>query len=179
MQGALYRVCCQLLPSSMRWQLHTAIPASSVGCLIATRGKKTTTGIVGVPVDHDARQHLVEKLNAVKDALTQHDIPPDSAYFASVSDTVAMKLEALASDKADVELEDMFASQLEMEIRKCEDELALIPKMAEWKPWEVPEGYKVEMVEEKMVADEIKAAAPPTPTPPPPPPPAAAAGAKA
>ena len=41
------------------------------------------------------------------------------------------------------QVEDKLGRQLEEEIRMCENELSLIPKMAEWKPWEVPEGYTV------------------------------------
>jgi len=36
--------------------------------------------------------------------------------------------------------------QLEELILHAQDELSLIPKMVEWKPWEVPEGHKIKMV---------------------------------
>lgn len=49
----------------------------------------------------------------------------------------------------------MFGAQLEDEIRKCDDELSLIPKMAEWKPWVVPEGYKIEVVEESEIESKV------------------------
>ena len=35
------------------------------------------------------------------------------------------------------------SQQLEQEIKMSLDELSLIPKMAEWKPWEVPADHKV------------------------------------
>ncbi len=47
------------------------------------------------------------------------------------------------SGASDEEVEEQFTMQLEQLIKQCEDELGLIPKMAEWKPWEVPPGHKV------------------------------------
>ena len=47
------------------------------------------------------------------------------------------------SEASDEEVEEQFTMQLEQLIKQCEDELGLIPKMAEWKPWEVPPGHKV------------------------------------
>jgi hypothetical protein len=52
-------------------------------------------------------------------------------------------LKIVESEATDEEIEDQFSLQLEQLIRHCEDELGLIPKMAEWKPWDVPPGYKV------------------------------------
>lgn len=47
------------------------------------------------------------------------------------------------SEASDEEVEEQFTMQLEQLIKQCEDELGLIPKMAEWKPWDVPAGHKV------------------------------------
>lgn len=47
------------------------------------------------------------------------------------------------SEASDEEVEEQFTMQLEQLIKQCEDELGLIPKMAEWKPWDVPPGHKV------------------------------------
>ncbi len=47
------------------------------------------------------------------------------------------------SGASDEEVEEQFTMQLEQLIKQCEDELGLIPKMAEWKPWDVPPGHKV------------------------------------
>jgi hypothetical protein len=51
-------------------------------------------------------------------------------------------MRALESGATDEEVEEQFTMQLEQLIKQCDDELSLIPKMAEWKPWEVPAGHK-------------------------------------
>ena len=53
------------------------------------------------------------------------------------------RLKAVDSEASDEEVEEQFTMQLEQLILQCEDELSLIPKMAEWKPWDVPAGHKV------------------------------------
>ncbi|GAB4815777.1 hypothetical protein N2152v2_002823 [Parachlorella kessleri] len=108
---------------------------------LLTRGVKSTTGI--------AREHLREKYGAVLDALNV--IPSTAEYRLAVEKTVNYKLEILNSDVVDEEVEDKLGRQLEEEIRMCDDELKLIPKMAEWKPWDVPEGHTVEVIEEQDV----------------------------
>jgi len=44
------------------------------------------------------------------------------------------------SPATDDEVEDTLNFQLEELSKMADDELSLIPKMAEWQPWDVPEG---------------------------------------
>ena len=53
------------------------------------------------------------------------------------------RLKAVESEVSDEEVEEQFTMQLEQLIKQCDEELGLIPKMAEWKPWDVPAGHKV------------------------------------
>ena len=55
----------------------------------------------------------------------------------------SFRLQAVQSDASDEEVEEQFTMQLEQLIKQCDDELGLIPKMAEWAPWDVPPGHKV------------------------------------
>ena len=64
------------------------------------------------------------------------------AFFATYNIWLC-RLKAVDSAASDEEVEEQFTMQLEQLIKQCEDELGLIPKMAEWKPWEVPSGHKV------------------------------------
>ncbi|KFM25672.1 putative NADH dehydrogenase [ubiquinone] 1 alpha subcomplex subunit 5, mitochondrial [Auxenochlorella protothecoides] len=109
---------------------------------LATRCK-TTTGIVGLPVDEDARTTLGEHYAKVLEAITV--IPESAVYRQSVEKTVKHRLAALQTGAEDEELEQQFGRQLEEEIKIMKDELKLIPKMAEWRPWEVPEDYKSDL----------------------------------
>lgn len=45
--------------------------------------------------------------------------------------------------RTDEAIEDELGIQLEQAIKECNDELGLIPRMAEWQPWDVPADYTV------------------------------------
>lgn len=119
---------------------------------------KTTTGIVGLPMDEQAREHLKERLVGVLHALDEHSIPATAAYRRGIEERCTEKLNALSSESyTDEELEGLFGRQLEQEIKMCDDELALIPKMAEWKPWDVdPESHTIRVVEDVEEEQEEK-----------------------
>jgi NADH dehydrogenase (ubiquinone) 1 alpha subcomplex subunit 5 len=157
MQSSLLKTLATALPS-LRWQFGAAITTRSFS--------KATTGIVGLPVDEQARQNLGEKLQEVLAAVS--DIPADAEYRRSIEATVNAKLKALNSDASDAALEEQFGRQLEQEIKLCKEELKLVVKMKEWEPWNVPAGYTVEILEEKDV--EAKVSGGPAPGAPPPPP---------
>ena len=54
--------------------------------------------------------------------------------------TPAMHTLQVQSPATDGEIEDTLNFQLEELSKMADDELSLIPKMAEWKPWDVPAG---------------------------------------
>ena len=123
---------------SLRWELAS----SSAAAAITTRGfSKATTGIVGLPVDEKARQHLGQKLQEVLDAVKA--VPEDAEYRRTLEATCKAKLDAVNSDAPDAAVEEQFGRQLEQEIRLCQDELKLLPQMLQWAPWDVPEGHTV------------------------------------
>lgn len=124
MQGSLRRALATALPS-LRWQ--AGAPPAAAAALLLARGK-TTTGIVGLTVEEDARGTLRARLAEVLEAIRV--VPESAEYRRSVEKTCTHKLSALASDATDGEVEEMLGRQLEEEIKLCREELALIPKMA-------------------------------------------------
>lgn len=134
------------LSSQLVGPLRFKVNAAST---IFARNLKATTGIAGLDVVPDARNVLKDKINEIFVALK--DIPEEIEYRKNVEATLQYRLSLLESEMSDEAVEDQFSLQLEEMIEECKDELSLIPKMAEWKPWEVPEGYTIECLEEEEV----------------------------
>jgi NADH dehydrogenase (ubiquinone) 1 alpha subcomplex subunit 5 len=109
---------------------------------------KTTTGIVGVPLNESARADLLSKVEEIRKSLDVHGIPSTSAYRQAVEGRCETLSAALKGDKGDEELEKLFGRQLEQEIKICDDELSLIGKMAGWKPWETSPDKKISVIED-------------------------------
>ncbi len=96
---------------------------------------KQTTGIVGLPMKEAARAELQTKVADVLAALDAFSIPKTAAYRKAVEDRCGNLNTQLQTQASDAELEGILGRQLEEEIKLCDDELGLIPSMAEWKPW--------------------------------------------
>lgn len=96
--------------------------------LAQQRGLKETTGIVGLDVDPNARENLKEKLKSVKESLKI--IPAEAFYRQWTEAAINERLEAASSTATDEEIEEQFSAPLEQIIQDCNNELALIPKMA-------------------------------------------------
>ena len=74
-------------------------------------------------------------------------IPETAQYRVSVETLTNERLAVISKDISPEEMEEEIgAGQLEELILQAKDELSLIPKMAEWKPWDVPEGHKIKLV---------------------------------
>lgn len=121
------------LASHMR--LTASYLSESLGLRAYSTQHKATTGIVGLPLKSDARAELSQKVDDVMRALDAHGIPKTASYRQAVEQKCGGLLDGLKTQQNNEELERLFGRQLEEEIKLCEDELGLIPKMAEWKPW--------------------------------------------
>ncbi|KAI9106129.1 ETC complex I subunit conserved region-domain-containing protein [Phlyctochytrium arcticum] len=99
---------------------------------------KQTTGLYGLPVHPNPRPHLLSLYHRIINTVER--LPSSSGYRQSV---VALTKQRLAvvegtEDVASIERE-LNSGQIEELIDQAEDELNLIPKMAESKPWEALE----------------------------------------
>ncbi|KAJ1951294.1 hypothetical protein FBU59_000244 [Linderina macrospora] len=98
--------------------------------------QKVTTGIVGVPVNPEARPQLIALYKRTLDEL-KAKIPEKSAYRQSVEALTAHRLKIAEQNEDAEKIESLIdGGQLEELIKVANDELSLIGKMAEWKAWE-------------------------------------------
>ncbi|RIA91321.1 ETC complex I subunit conserved region-domain-containing protein [Glomus cerebriforme] len=97
--------------------------------------QKATTGIFGLAVHPDPRPHLIKTYNKTLNALTH--IPPTATYRQATEAITQNRLKIVESTKNIQEIEEKIgAGQIEEVIWQAEDELKLVAKMEEWKPWE-------------------------------------------
>ena len=124
------------------------------------RSVKTSTGIVGLPVDPNARENLTKNLHKIKELMSQL-VPETAFYRRAVVEDIDEKLKVLDENDNDEKVEEIFGFQLEEVISMTEDELKLIPVLAgesathairqdwmillyvEHKPWDVPADHEV------------------------------------
>ncbi|KAI3661806.1 hypothetical protein MP638_003814 [Amoeboaphelidium occidentale] len=94
-----------------------------------------TTGISGLPVHPAPRSALIGLFNDTLKALDK--IPQDAVYRQSVTALTNHRLKIVESTENVKEIEEKLAAgRIEQVIIQAQDELKLVHKMAEWKPWE-------------------------------------------
>ncbi|CAI2190481.1 9579_t:CDS:2, partial [Funneliformis geosporum] len=97
--------------------------------------QKATTGIFGLAVHPNPRTHLIKTYKQTLSALTH--IPPTAIYRQATEALTQKRLEIVESTTNIQEIEEKAgAGQIEEVIWQAEDELKLVAKMEEWKPWE-------------------------------------------
>ncbi|KAF7724303.1 hypothetical protein EC973_001149 [Apophysomyces ossiformis] len=105
---------------------------------------KATTGLTGIPVHPNPRPHLIQTYNNTLKALSR--LPASAVYRQATESLTQHRLSIVESTENVDEIESKIGSgQIEEVILQAEDELKLVGKMEEWKPWEaletpIPEG---------------------------------------
>ncbi|CAM6095098.1 unnamed protein product [Calypogeia fissa] len=109
---------------------------------------KESTGITGLRVEPNAREVLIGLYNKTLDIV--QTIPETAQYRKTVEEISRHRLKVVEESKDWEEIEaKLAAGQVEQIIEQAKDELLLIPKMAEWKPWEAPDNYDVPVIIEE------------------------------
>merc|ERR1740130_1290649 len=109
-------------------------------CRIPVAGLKATTNLVGLDVVPNAPEVLSTLYTQQLEDLKA--IPSTAEYRINVEKIANYRLKLVAEkDSTDVDaainaVEAEVGLQVEEMIKEAEAELRLIPKMAEWKPWE-------------------------------------------
>ncbi|KAL5727177.1 hypothetical protein ACHQM5_000401 [Ranunculus cassubicifolius] len=107
---------------------------------------KETTGIVGLEVVPNAREVLISLYNKTLKEIQA--VPEDEGYRKAVESFTKQRLQVCVEEKDhDVIEKRLGCGQVEELIEEAQDELTLIGKMIEWDPWDVPEGYECEVIE--------------------------------
>ncbi|CAM9453716.1 unnamed protein product [Choristocarpus tenellus] len=98
--------------------------------------KKTSTGIVGLEVDVNARKNLISLQHQILEKIKVM-IPPEAQYRIDVESisNYRLKVAEKYEDEEKIE-EEINMGQLEELIEQGESELHLIEKYAEWRLWE-------------------------------------------
>lgn len=88
------------------------------------------------------KELYTKTLEAVK------DLPEDAAYRVNVEKIINYRL-GVVSENEDIEKIEatLNIGQVQEVIEQAENELELIPHMAEWAPWEMPEGKKPAVIQ--------------------------------
>lgn len=105
---------------------------------------KQTTGIVGLEVIPNSRGVLRGLVQRVLSDVRAH-IPEEAGYRKVVEATYASRLDVIDANEDPAAIEAKIGSgQIEELVAQAKDELGLIPKMKEWKPWEFSHTIRME-----------------------------------
>ncbi|KAJ3164283.1 hypothetical protein HK101_000475 [Irineochytrium annulatum] len=100
---------------------------------------KESTGLFGLEVNVNPRPELIQLYNKILHKVAL--LPQQSVYRQSVEAIHRRRLEQVESSVTVQEIEDAVAGgQVEELIIQAKEELALVKKMEEWKPWEALES---------------------------------------
>ncbi|KAI5055792.1 hypothetical protein GOP47_0029313 [Adiantum capillus-veneris] len=106
---------------------------------------KETTGLVGLAVVPNAREVLIKLYTETLESV--EDIPSYAEYRKAVEKFTKFRLQVCQEEEDWEKIEERIqGGQVEELIVMAKDELMLAEKMKGWKPWEVPEGHKIEIV---------------------------------
>merc|ERR1712216_627339 len=99
-----------------------------------TASVKATTNLVGLDVVPNAPEILADLYTKTLEEV--QSIPKTSEYRVNVEKITNYRLKVV-NDKGEIDaIESVLGLQVEEMINEAKDELNLIPKMLEWKPWE-------------------------------------------
>ena len=112
----------------------------------ANESIKKTTGLVGLPVMNDPINTYANLCDQVLEKI--QFVPENAAYRTVVEEMYKHRKKVTISGKTVSEIEETIAAgQIEELAVQARDELELIPKMREWKPWEFSHEIEIEKAE--------------------------------
>ncbi|KAL6291578.1 hypothetical protein ACE6H2_009088 [Prunus campanulata] len=107
---------------------------------------KQTTGIVGLDVVPNAREVLIELYSKTLKEIQA--VPEDEGYRKAVESFTRQRLKVCREEEDWETIEKKLGcGQVEELIEEARDELVLIDKLNQWKPWGDPDLYECEVIE--------------------------------
>jgi NADH dehydrogenase (ubiquinone) 1 alpha subcomplex subunit 5 len=109
--------------------------------------RKVSTGLVGLDVipTEKARNILINLYTKTLDELN-HGFPKNTPYRVAVEAFTTHRLKVVKEETDPLKIEQRInAGQLEELIEQARDELDVLAKMREWKPWEETPNQRVEV----------------------------------
>nr|CCA22405.1 conserved hypothetical protein [Albugo laibachii Nc14] len=101
--------------------------------------RKTSTGLVGLAVNPNARKDLMQLYRKTLEEVKNQVLPEDAAYRDAVERITKFRLKVVEENEDEEVIEkEINCGQLEELIEQAEDELSVIPVYLEHKLWEPP-----------------------------------------
>lgn len=121
------------------------------------RGAKKSTYLAGLAVDPEADEKLPNLLNALLEQVREQ-IPEGVAYRAHVEGYCNRFLKIVGDAPTQADAEETVGRQYEELMGDVEKESQLVNAMANWQPWDAPEGHAPKLFSElKDIPSNVKA----------------------
>mmetsp|Transcript_19756 Transcript_19756/g.29143 ORF Transcript_19756/g.29143 Transcript_19756/m.29143 type:complete len:184 (-) Transcript_19756:381-932(-) len=107
---------------------------------------KTSTGIVGIPVDYDAVPKMIVKYQALLDKMAASDMPEDAQYRINVEKIARYRIKAAQENLDDPEMVEELCNcgQVEELVIQADNEMEVLDMYLEKRLWEYVKDVEVE-----------------------------------
>lgn len=107
---------------------------------------KTSTGIVGIDVDHDATSKMITKYQALLDKLAASDMPPDAQYHINVDKIARFRIAAAREHLDDPEKVEELCNcgQVEELVIQADNEMIVMDMYLRNRWWELVKPVEIE-----------------------------------
>eukprot|EP00579_Thalassiosira_antarctica_P007348 CAMPEP_0201882572 /NCGR_PEP_ID=MMETSP0902-20130614/14286_1 /ASSEMBLY_ACC=CAM_ASM_000551 /TAXON_ID=420261 /ORGANISM="Thalassiosira antarctica, Strain CCMP982" /LENGTH=183 /DNA_ID=CAMNT_0048411145 /DNA_START=32 /DNA_END=583 /DNA_ORIENTATION=- len=107
---------------------------------------KTSTGIVGIDVDHDAVPKMITKYQALLDKLAASDMPPDAQYRINVEKIARFRIAAAQENLDDPEMVEELCNcgQVEELVIQGDNEMIVMDMYLRNRWWELVKPVEIE-----------------------------------
>uniref|UniRef100_A0A7S2A2A3 NADH dehydrogenase [ubiquinone] 1 alpha subcomplex subunit 5 n=1 Tax=Trieres chinensis TaxID=1514140 RepID=A0A7S2A2A3_TRICV len=119
---------------------------------------KTSTGLVGIPVDYDAVPKMIVKYQAILDKMAASDMPPDCRYAVDVTKICNYRIKAAKENLDDPEKVEELCNcgQVEELVIQADEEMMVLDMYLKNRWWEFVKDTPIEYNPNPMEEDDIE-----------------------